>query len=322
MFLIIFCQLLDAQVKQRWQMQFKHDTPEIYVYRDPAGKVTPCLYFTFQITNDTKRPIPIVLDITLKVDVGKELLADPEKIEPVKKKFRRYYTSIICPDVEEEIIKKHSGIAGKSTPVIVKLIEEFKKNNKYLNLRELRMKIFIQPGESLHAIAIFKGIDPASRLIDLFVSGLVDVVKMQPTKQEDKVKLTPVYENKVLKISYELVGDMLAGQVPIVKFIKKQWLVRDIGPIGSKQTVDKIVNVLTDCLDKKKAKKKVEFEIFDFDIMMGIIERMFDTNFGYKFGKDIIENEKAVLRLYYWWTKNRARVYYNEKVNKFLIKKK
>ena len=83
---------------------------------------------------------------------------------------------------------------------------KWKKGDRiYLNPREIRDARFIQPGQRIHGIAIFKNVDPRAHVYELHVSGLVDIVKITAVT-EDEWKME--YEPQTLKIRYERQGEL------------------------------------------------------------------------------------------------------------------
>jgi regulator of RNase E activity RraB len=229
----------EAQVKNRWRLQWSNEKPQIYTYRTPNDHYENYWFFTYTLENTSDEIIPLIVDVLLYTESGKELQNDFRKIEsPVIKeerdnpkkaealKFGRFYANVIDPEAEYKIIEYHAKIGNRSDGIVRESIEAFKKgftadppeqfkdvrdrgkwkkgDRIYLNPREIRDARFIQPGQRIHGIAIFKNVDPRAHVYELHVAGLVDIVKITAVT-EDEWKME--YEPQTLKIRYERQGD-------------------------------------------------------------------------------------------------------------------
>jgi hypothetical protein len=352
----------EAQVKNRWRLQWSNDKPQIYTYRTPNDHYENFWFFTYTLENTSDEIIPLIVDILLYTESGKELQNDFRKIDsPIIKeeldhpkkaeilKFGRFYANIIDPEAEYKIIEYHSKIGNRSDGIIRESIEAFKKgfaedppeqfkgkwkkgDRMYLNPREIRAHRFIQPGQKIHGIAIFKNVDPRAHVYEVHVSGLVDIVKITAVN-EDEWKME--YEPQTLKIRYERQGDPFEIERDVLyRQAKKEYVVKKIGPIASKDTIDKLVMSLADTLKKELAWKEDAnnaakipalraadgIDPLDTRVMAMVFKLATEKDFNYDPTKDVVENERAVWRIHEWWITNRSKLVFNEVTNRFEIK--
>jgi len=321
-FFVIAQSISFGQVRNRWKLEFKHTPPELYIYRDPLGNRTPYWYVAFEIYNNAavnmNEAVPIQVDVMLHTEYGKDYLADLQKIGLEGTRSGKYYSNVVHFEVEQKIIEKITHIGNRSKGIIRENIEYFKKNNMYLNPRELRNRRFIKPGETISCIAIFTNVDPRANILEIQVSGLVDILKIKKIEAES---VEMELENRVLKIKYDLPGDPFhkASSTPI--YAGKKWDVKQIGPIASKETLELLVNTFVEALECQEGKepKKREITPLDLRIANNILKRATGKDFGYDVSKGIKENELAVWKWHEWWISNKGRLYYDEKTNKFEV---
>jgi len=357
----------EAQVKNRWKLQWSNDKPQIYTYRTPNDTYENYWFFTYTLENTTDEIVPLIVDVLLYTESGKELQNDFRKIDaPIIKeelntpkkaeslKFGRFYANVIDPQAEYKIIEYHAKIGNRSDGIVRESIESFKKgftddppeqfrdlkergkwkkgDKMYLNPREIRDHRFIQPGQKIHGIAIFKNVDPRAHTYEVHVSGLVDIVKITAVT-EDEWKME--YEPQTLKIRYERQGDPFEIERDVLyRLAKKEYVVKKIGPIASKDTISKLVNGLADTLKKElewkekgvkpedfaKERAKDGIDPLDTRIMAMVFKLAVEKDFGYDPTKDVIENEKAVWRIHEWWITNQSKLVFNEVTNRFETK--
>ena len=352
----------EAQVKNRWRLQWSNDKPQIYTYRTPNDTYENFWFFTYTLENTSDEIIPLIVDVLLYTETGKELQNDFRKIDsPVIKeeldhpkkaeqlKFGRFYANVIDPEAEYKIIEYHAKIGNRSDGIVRESIEAFKKgftedppeefkgrwkkgDRLYLNPREMRQARVILPGQKIHGIAIFKNVDPRAHTYEIHVSGLVDIVKITAVN-EDEWKME--YEPVTLKIRYERQGDPFEIERDVLyRQAKKEYVVKKIGPIASKDTIDKLVNGLADTLKKElawnedpkmkeqiaKLREQDGIDPLDTRVMAMVFKLATDKDFGYDPAKDILENEKAVWRIHEWWITNRSKLVFNEVTNRFEVK--
>ena len=365
--LIASTAVAEAQVKNRWRLQWSNEKPQIYTYRTPNDRYENFWFFTYTLENKSDEIIPLITDVLLYTESGKELQNDFRKIDsPIIKeerdnpkkaeqlKFGRFYANVIDPEAEYKIIEYHAKIGNRSDGIVRESIDAFKKgftddppeqfrdvmergkwkkgDRLYLNPREIRAHRFIQPGQRIHGIAIFKNVDPRAHVYEVHVSGLVDIVKITAVN-EDEWKME--YEPQTLKLRYERQGDAFEIERDVLyKLSKKEYVVKKIGPIASKDTIDRLVNGLADTLKKElewkekdikpedlaKNRTKDGIEPLDTRIMAMVFQLATEKDFGYDPTKDVLENQKAVWRIHEWWVTNRSKLVFNEVTNRFEIK--
>ncbi|HVE40267.1 MAG TPA: hypothetical protein VNM14_10290, partial [Planctomycetota bacterium] len=130
----------EAQVKNRWKLQWSNDKPQIYTYRTPNDTYENYWFFTYTLENTTDEIVPLIVDVLLYTESGKELQNDFRKIDaPVIKeelntpkkaeslKFGRFYANVIDPEAEYKIIEYHAKIGNRSDGIVRESIESFKK---------------------------------------------------------------------------------------------------------------------------------------------------------------------------------------------------
>ncbi len=356
----------EAQVKNRWRLQWSNDKPQIYTYRTPNDNYENYWFFTYTLENTTDEIVPLIVDVLLYTESGKELQNDFRKVDaPIIKeelntprkaevlKYGRFYANVIDPQAEYKIIEYHAKIGNRSDGIVRESIEALKKgftddppeqfrdlkekgkwkkgDRMYLNPREIRDHRFIQPGQKIHGIAIFKNVDPRAHTYEVHVSGLVDIVKITAVT-EDEWKME--YEPITMKIRFTRTGDPFEIERDVLfRQTRPEYVTKKIGPIASKDTIDKLVNGLADTvkkeLDAKEKDPKLNLEAFrkqegidplDTRIMAMVFRLAVEKDFGYNPDKDILENEKAVWRIHEWWITNRSKLVFNEITNRFEIK--
>jgi len=143
------------------------------------------------------------------------------------------------------------------------------------------------------------------------------------------------YEPQTLKIRYERTGDAFEIERDVLyRMAKKEYVVKKIGPIASKDTLEKLVTALADTLKRELewkeketkpedlAKLRAQYGIDPLDtrVMAMVFKLATEKDFGYDASKDVLENEKAVWRIHEWWITNRSKLVFNEVTNRFEIK--
>ncbi len=357
----------EAQVKNRWRLQWSNEKPQLYTYRTPDDRYENFWYVVYTLQNDAamngEEIAPLIFDILLYTETGKEYqndfrkvdeavikdsLENPRKAESLK--YGRFYANVIDPEVEYKIIEKHARLGNRSDGIVRESIEAFKKgfseeppatmkgawkkgDRLYLNPREIREARFIQPGQKIHGIAIFKNVDPRAQVYELHVAGLADIVKITLVT-EDEWKME--YEPMTLKVRYFRAGDAFEIEKDVVLRQAKapEYVVKRIGPIASKDTVDKLVNSLVDAFkrekqwkednakpeDVEKARAAHGVDTLDGRIMAMVFKSATNMDFGYDGTKPILENERAVWRIHEWWLTNRSKLVFDETQNRFVVK--
>ncbi len=354
----------EAQVKERWRLQFSHEKPQLYTYRTPNDRYENFWYFVYTVENATDQIVPAIVDVMLYTEPGKDLQHDfkrvdaptikevrdfPRRIEPLK--YGRFYTNVIDPETEYKVIETHARIGNRSDGIVRESIEAFKKgfaadpppefagrwkkgDRLYLNPREMREHRWIQPGQKLMGIAIFKGVDPRATAYEMHVWGLVDIIKIVAVT-EDEWKME--YEPITLKIRWTRYGDEFEIENDTLYRLtlqRKEYVVKKIGPVAAKETLDNLVLALADMLKKEKQWKEDNVKPEDVSknrerdgvgpldarIMAAVFKLATEKDFGYDGSKDVVENERAVWRIHEWWITNRTKLLFNEATNRFEVR--
>ena len=354
----------EAQVKERWRLQFSHEKPQLFTYRTPDDRYENYWYFVYTVENATDQIVPSIVDVMLYTEAGKDLQNDPRRVDaavlkevqefPRRRealKFGRFYGNVIDPETEYKIIEHHARLGNRSEGIARESIEAFKKgftadpppefasrwkkgDRLYLNSREMREHRWIQPGQKLMGIAIFKGVDPRATVYEIHVWGLVDIIKITAvTVDEWKMEYEPV----TLRIRWVRYGDEFEiERDPLHRLTlqRKEYVVKKFGPVASKETLDNLVHALVDMLRKEKAWKQEGLDSakvaenrareglgpLDGRIIAEVFRLATGVETGYDGSKDILENERAVWRIHEWWITNRTRLIFNEIANRFEVK--
>lgn len=357
----------EAQVKNRWRLQWSNEKPQLHTYRTPDDRYQNFWYVVYTIENVAEQNgeeiVPLIFDILLYTETGKELQNDfrkvdeavikdaaenPRKAEALK--YGRFYANVIDPEVEYKIIEKHARLGNRSDGIVRESIEAMKKgfaedppadmkgkwkkgDRLYLNPREIREARYIQPGQKIHGIAIFKNVDPRAQVYELHVAGLADIVKITlVTEDEWKMEYEPI----TLKVRYFRAGDAFEIEKDVLLRQAKapEYVVKKIGPVASKDTVDKMVNGLADALrrekdwidnnvkpeDIEKARAAAGVDTLDGRIMAMVFNVATNMDFKYDGTKTILENERAIWRIHEWWLTNRSKLVFDESQNRFVVK--
>ncbi|MFC1524900.1 hypothetical protein ACFL5I_00765 [Planctomycetota bacterium] len=284
-----------AAIRERWELEFTHKPPRVFTYVDPLNNRTNHAYIIFSVTNPTTKNISLSLDFCIKTDKG------------------RFYQDSIRPLVEGEIIVKEEKLGGLTLGLRKERIKELKQESKYLNCRELRDKAQIKPQETITGIAIFEEIDSRAKELDVMIGGLVDIVKQRYERDLEGIledKLVYEYECKLLKTTYASHGDEFYSHGKEKIKIKKTWVIRNYGPIGTKDTVPILIQSLEDMNPLIR------------EIAFLLLRRLTDQEFKYVPEKELGENKEAVLRWQEWWAVNKDRLVYDLSLNKFSIAEK
>lgn len=349
-----------AQTQPRWKLDYDAEKPQIFTYRDGLDNLENYWFFTYTLANNTDRTIPLLVDLMLYTDLGKELQHDAAKVDPEPAKetrdrprraealrFGRFYSNVLVPEhIEYKIIEHHAKLGARSPGLVREAIESFKKgfeedpadpefqgrwkkgDRLYLNPREMRLQRFIQPGQKLHGIAIFRKVDARSRVVEVHASGLWDVVRVDSYLPEE---MTLHYENKVLKTRYEFRGDEFERGWDVLVQTKREWTVKPIGPIASKDTLTKIVDTLLAELNREEkwasgelkpeeveAQRKANpLTPIDHLIAARVYRLATGQDFGYDPEKSLLENKAAVWRMHEWWVTHASRLSFNEATGRF-----
>ena len=203
----------------------------------------------------------------------------------------------------------------------------------YLNPREIREMRYLSPGQRISGVAIFRNVDPRTTVYELHVSGLVDIVKIVAVT-DDEWKLE--YEPWVMKLRWFRQGDAFDVERDVLRLQARapEYVIKKLGPVASKVTVDKLVLELSEAVrrerdwkdenksaeDVEKLRKKHSVDALDGRIMAMVFKIAVNVDLGYDGTKDILENEKAIWRIHEWWLTNRSKLVFDEVSNRFVIK--
>ncbi|MFN3485559.1 MAG: hypothetical protein ACK44W_08765 [Planctomycetota bacterium] len=217
----------EAQVKNRWRLTWSNEKPQLYTYRSPDDRYENFWYVIYTLENNpeinNEEVVPLLFDVMLYTESGKELQHDVQKVDPVPLKevlenprraealkFGRFYANVIDPEVEYKIIERHARIGNRSPGIVRESIEAFKKgftedppaefagrwkkgDRLYLNPREIRQMRYLLPGQKVMGVAIFRNVDPRATVYELHVSGLWDILKVTSvTEEETRLEYEPM----------------------------------------------------------------------------------------------------------------------------------
>jgi hypothetical protein len=219
-----------ADVKKRWELQFDHDRPEHYSYTSPMGKVKNFWYVTYTVTNGTTQACPLIVDVALRVDL------------------KHYQQPGFWPLEEQTIIAHADRMEGYSIGIQKELIEDFKKRRKYLNASDQRKITVLQPGESVHCIALFEDKAYRYNTVELLVSGLKDPVTYKWDRKEGmstpESDIHLKYENAVFRLTYTREGDQFKSFARGLTLAKHDWIVVGVNPAVTKEDFSGLVAAL------------------------------------------------------------------------------
>jgi hypothetical protein len=346
----------EAQTHQRWKLDYFHEKPQLYTHRYPTGELENYWYIYYTVSNNTTRVIPILLDHMMYIETGKELQTDLKKVDPDTAraaaedsskyealKYGTFISNIALPEaIEFKVIEQHAKLGNRSAGIIRESIQDLKKgdekqNRFYLNAREMREQRFIAANQKLTGMAIFKGVDPRAQLIEVHVSGLWDVLRIEQFLGE-KEELEDVkihYENRVLKYTYDFPGDAFnRARDVLVQKRQPQWVVKNIGPIASKTTIETLVSTLLKVLARweelareNTPAAKIEEEIakfnlnaMDFNISARVVSMAVGKDFKYDSARSLYENAAAVWKMHEWWVTNKNKLAFNEQTGRFEVR--
>lgn len=352
---------IHAQILDRWFLGFSDERPQFFTHNNKKY-----MYYVFEIKNTLQYThAPLMMDISAYVEQGKSMVDDKSKLDvDIIKKINeskdkdprdyqkyllgRYYTAVIAPEVEYRLIEHITKLSNRTSDVIKESIEEFKKNGFYLSLSEIRKRKFLKPGEKIRGLAIFPIIDEDAKYLEVHISGLHDFVKVIKITELD---VQMEYENKILKIVYEFDTIRSSKDEDFMRFKRRETITKRIGPIGSKDTLEKLLSSLFEMLRKEKKlveafckEKKKEYnklsvdelmqlkdtiEIFeksenlttlDFNISARIFKLATDLDYGYDTTKTLLDNESVVWKIHEFWINNKHKLIFDDLANQFVIR--
>jgi hypothetical protein len=351
--------LCEAQVHDRWKLDYYQEKPTLHTYRYPNGELENFWYVYYTVTNNGPNAVPLIVDVTMYVETGRELQADLRKVDPEaarsasgdsnkleELKYGTFISNVVQAEaIEHKIIEHHAKLGGRSPGIIRESIQALKDGDPkskdlaryYLNAAEMRGHKTILPNQRLTGIAIFRGVDPRAQIIEIQISGLWDVLRIESILGENEemedVKLH--YENRVYKHTYWFPGDAYHRERDVLTLRRQPtWVVKAIGPVASKTTIENLVNTMLKVLNfcEELARKSADdkqmtaavLEKFalndsDFQISARIISKAL-KEFDYDYTKSLYQNQVAVWRMHEWWVTNKGKLAFNDKTGKFEVR--
>ena len=351
--------LCQAQVHDRWKLDYYQEKPTLFTYRHASGELENFWYVYYTVTNNGPKAVPLVLDLTMYVETGREMQSDLRKVDPAVAreaqkdsskyedlKYGTFFSNIVQAEaIEYKIIEHHAKLGNRNPGIIRESIEALKagdltkpdKARYYLNAADMRAAKIIDKGQRLTGLAIFRGVDPRAQIIEVQVSGLWDVLRVEAILGEndemEDIKLS--YENRVYKHTYWFPGDAYRRERDVLTLLRQPtWVIKSIGPVASKSTIENLVTtmqkVLNFCeeLAKKGADEKAmsaavqeKFSLndSDFQISARILTKAL-KEFEYDYAKSLYANQVAVWRIQEWWVTNKGKLTYNEKSGKYEVR--
>ena len=428
--LLVTANLAEAQVRDRWHLDWKNEKPEMFLYRTPDNKIEVYWFLRYEVVNRSSVPAPIIVDPIFYVETGREMLADVNKVDRdllkdqlaadgydvlvlqngkkvygkvtfsrdkyevrtsgsmetypssdvikwVKNsgeviellKYGRYHSPVTDPVVEFKIIEYIAKLGNRSPGIVQESIEAYKRgftrdpkvwdpaeknylvkdswlkgrwkkgDRLFLSPREMRRQRYIQPGQKLGGLAIYRDVSNTAKRIEVQISGLIDIVKIEPYDEgelEEKGELAEmniVYENRVLKIMYEFPGDEVNRIEDVVIYRGQEWTAKKIGPIADKKTIGKLVDAMVDAIrhekdwqeeaksdeEKDALREKEGIGPLDIRIIARTLQMATGQEFGFDSSVSILENEKSIWRMHEWWLTNKSRLAFNEVTNRYEV---
>lgn len=329
-----------AQVRTRWRLEYEHTKPAMFTYRSPLGDYENYWYFTYTISNRTADIIiPVHLDIALFGEAGKDNLHDVGKVDMAALKavladrltaeqyrYGQYAGQTLVPEeVEYAIVSKDAKLGRRSQGVIWDSIKKLKEGNLYLNKKEIRDKLIINPGQTYQGIAIFRDVDPRHKVLTAQVSGLVDFVKIarfDPNKG-------PIfeYENLMRWTRYRFPGDVYDRENDVLYFDDQGWEPRRIGPASSKEGLGLMIDAIVEELRRhlalaeagKPAPEKPSVTSRDLAVFVELLNYSVEQDFVVNREASLVENEAAIWRIHEWWLTNKGKLVFDRTRNRFVV---
>ena len=357
---VVGANLCQAQPHERWKLDYSQEKPTLFTFRHPTGELESFWYVHYTVTNNGAKNVPNVIDLTMYIETGRELQSDLRKVDPdaaraaagdsskyEELKYGTFLSNVVQPEsIEHKIIEYHAKLGNRSPGIIRESIQALKDGDKtkpdkpryYLNAAEMRAHRVIEPGQKLTGLAIFRGADPRAQIIEIQVSGLWDVLRIEEilgaNDEMEEIKLH--YENRVYKHTYWFPGDAFHRERDVLTLLRQPtWVVKSIGPVASKSTIENLVStmlkVLNYCEEFSKknpdeakmaesVKEKFGLNDSDFQVSARIVSKALNKEFNYDFQKSLYANQVAVWRMHEWWVTNKNKLAFNEKTGKFEVR--
>lgn len=310
-FLITGQEIKSTTVRARWMLDIAVAPPKVFTYTSTNSEKQNYCYIIYQISNSTDDKIKLGIDICVRAILDEQ---KPEK--------DRYYQEAIQPLVEEQIIISEEGLEGLNPQLQKDRIKQLKKELKYLNRNDLRNKGEIKPEdkttqkpkETIKGLVIFNEFDPQTIKLEVMVGGLVDVIKWRyepvpdPNSSLLEDRLVYEYECKIFKSIYECPGDEAWEQTREIREVKKEWLVKNYGPLAEKQSLESMLESLS---DPNPLLRWTGWYL---------LNRLTGLSFDYAPIKSVEDNEKSIKRWNEWWHRNKENIVYDSVLNKFEVR--
>lgn len=306
---------------------FKQVKPELFQHRDALGKITLCWFAVFTLHNPSDQYTPIQVDMMLHTDQGKDYHQDVVRTDPAIIARGKFYSSVVQPpDLELQIVSRIEKLGNRNVEMQRERLGELKAEGRYLNPAELRRKAVLKPDETVTGLAVFRGVDRHSDMIELIVGGLVDAVRI--TKVEPN-RTHYIYENRVLHLVYDMPGDEFADITDTVSprlAPRPWWETQSVGPAGDKEVLSKLIAALEseDPVMDPLLKAQLPTVTYGPALRRGAheaLKKLTGEHYGYDPDKSPGENKDAIRLWKEWWTRNSEKLVYNDALNMFEIKK-
>ncbi len=280
-----------AGLHVRWMIDYEGRKPVMFTYVDPAGQRENFWYVVYTLTNNGEIDAPLNVDLTIRDDRG------------------RYYHMGFYPQVEEQIIAKEEHLTGLAKPLQSERIRNYKDKRRYMSSSEQRALTTLKVGESLQGIAVFSGVSLGVKQMDVLVAALINPVKYRtrrattPEEEADRFELEP----KIYRLTYRREGASLYPQFDAVEFVRKDWIVKNLGILSDKETIGTLVEALSnqDPTIRKAAS----------DLLANLLE----DRKGYNGDADVESNRGAILLWREWWSRNRHKLQFDDASGTFKL---
>lgn len=166
-----------APAQPRWQLKVEPGDPGVVAVFDVLHQGTSYWYFPISVTNPGAEPLQVTISVKAITDTG------------------RSYLGGFYPEARQRVER----LLGR----------------KLRDMAELRGEI--GAGETWHAVALFKGVDPVMDAITFQVRGIEDTVL--------RIKGVSYFEVRALEFRYRQLGDEYFPWEDPIEFLGKQWTV-------------------------------------------------------------------------------------------------
>jgi hypothetical protein len=344
----------DADIRRRWYVDFElgvpkeiivlprkdptsaeykperiyvHNKPALFQYQDRLGSTTLVWFIAFTMKNPTDQYVPIQVDFTLRTDEGKDFHQDIFRTDLSVPPRGKVYSSVVnSPDMELRIVSHLEKLGNRNEEMQRERLQELKRENRYLNVAELRRKGVLKPAEEVVGLAIFRDVDRHNDTLELMVSGLVDVARITKVERD---RTSYAYESRILHFFFDMPGDEFAKIIDFVSlgFPKsRKWEIHQVGPVCDKTVLPKLIEALAveDPVMDESMKKVMATVRHGPEIRRGahdVLKKLTGLNHPFDATKPPNDPDNLnTIRLFReWWTRNSEKLVYNDKLNRFDI---